>query len=110
MKNSTTLNLKDDEFQLARKLIMLKCFDAIVNVFYLTSTYIEILYPGSLMAIGATIGCVLAGSAMNFLGRRGATLVMTAPAYLSGYLLIGFATNGIMVISGRSKFKTTKTF
>ena len=54
------------------------------------------------MAIGATIGCVLAGSAMNFLGRRGATLVMTAPAYLSGYLLIGFATNGIMVISGRS--------
>jgi hypothetical protein len=38
---------------------------------------------------------------MNQLGRRGATLFCTIPAYFIGFVLIGASRNIIMVIAGR---------
>ena len=60
------------------------------------------------MGIGATIGCILAGSSMTFLGRRGSTLILTVPSYFIGFVLIGAAVDFIMVIAG--SFQQTSKF
>ena len=38
---------------------------------------------------------------MSMLGRRGAALYVMTTAYLLGYLLIGFAVNPEMIITGQ---------
>ena len=58
-------------------------------------------FSGSFHSIGATLACLLAGSAMGRLGRRGTTLYVTIPAYALGYVLIGSAGNGIQIVAGR---------
>ena len=44
---------------------------------------------------------MIAGSAMTKIGRRGATLVFTIPAYALGFLLVGCAGNCTTIIFGR---------
>lgn len=56
---------------------------------------------GSIHSVGATLACLLAGFAMSVLGRRGATLYCTIPAYVLGYLLIGSAPSVWLIILGR---------
>lgn len=60
-----------------------------------------ITFVSSAHSMGATMACLVAGIAMSVLGRRGATLFCTVPAYTVGYLLIGSAANMPMIIAGR---------
>merc|ERR1719376_1299736 len=55
----------------------------------------------SSFSIGAMAGCLLAGTAMTRLGRRGATMMLTVPAYALGYLLMGSAIDARMMVAGR---------
>ncbi|TRY77106.1 hypothetical protein TCAL_08775 [Tigriopus californicus] len=55
----------------------------------------------SIHSVGATLACLLAGFAMSLLGRRGATLYCTIPAYVCGYLFIGSAPSVWLIILGR---------
>jgi len=61
----------------------------------------EMSWIGSIHAVGAVLGCLLASPAMTRLGRRGAALAVMCPAYLIGFLLIVMSQSVNTVISGR---------
>jgi len=52
-------------------------------------------------SFGAALACLLAGSLMSMLGRRGSTMFCTIPCYTLGYVLIGCANGYPMIIVGR---------
>lgn len=54
----------------------------------------------SLVAIGALFGCIIAGLAVDLLGRKVAIIVGAIPLEL-GWLLLFFAENRLMLYCGR---------
>lgn len=63
-------------------------------------TKVDLSWFSSMINIGAMIGAVGGGPAINILGRRG-TMLATGVPFLLGWILIGAATNVAMLVSGR---------
>ena len=55
-------------------------------------------FSDSAHSFGATVACFLAGILMSSFGRRGSTLYFTIPCYFFGYIIIGSASNYMMLI------------
>ena len=61
-----------------------------------------VLFSDSAHSFGATVACFLAGILMSSFGRRGSTLYFTIPCYFFGYIIIGSASNYMMLIGPKS--------
>ena len=59
---------------------------------------LHIFFSDSAHSFGATVACFLAGILMSSFGRRGSTLYFTIPCYFFGYIIIGSASNYMMLI------------
>ncbi|XP_065556827.1 facilitated trehalose transporter Tret1-like isoform X2 [Artemia franciscana] len=60
----------------------------------------DISLIGSILNVGALIGAVGGGIAINKIGRK-ATVVFVSPIFTLGFLLVGFGYNVPMILAGR---------
>jgi facilitated trehalose transporter len=67
----------------------------------MASANLLVFCAASVHSVGATLACLVAGAAMASFGRRGATLLCTAPAYLLGYLIMASANSLEQIVIGR---------
>jgi len=67
---------------------------------YLTTDTASESLLGSMVPIGALCACLITGFLIGRLGRK-TTMLITAPPFVVGWLLIGFAQNFPMIVAGR---------